>query len=186
MAFFQQSTGIDAVVYYTPLTFRDLGLNDEKILLCTTFLGMSKLFFIFIAMTLLDRVGRRKLLLLSSVLMIIALFGLILSFLIGRPAAFTIFLQCFYVSAFSIGWGPICWVMISEIFPLQIRSKGMAVSTSINRLTAGTVAMFFLSMKELLTPIGTWILFTIASIFALLFVYKYVPETKIKHWKELQ
>eukprot|EP01084_Bolivina_argentea_P087486 158018_1 len=185
IAFFQQSTGIDAVVYYTPLTFRDLGLNDQKILLCTTFMGISKLFFIFIAMWLLDKIGRRTLLLTSSILMIIALIGLIISFLIGRPPGFTIFLQCFYVSAFSIGWGPICWVMISEIFPLQIRSRGMAVSTCINRLTAGFVALFFLSIKDLLTPIGTWSMFLIVSIFALIFVYKKVPETKNKTLEEI-
>eukprot|EP00486_Rosalina_sp_Unknown_P007806 CAMPEP_0201588036 /NCGR_PEP_ID=MMETSP0190_2-20130828/150861_1 /ASSEMBLY_ACC=CAM_ASM_000263 /TAXON_ID=37353 /ORGANISM="Rosalina sp." /LENGTH=315 /DNA_ID=CAMNT_0048039433 /DNA_START=256 /DNA_END=1203 /DNA_ORIENTATION=- len=185
IAAFQQATGIDAVVYYTPLTFRDLGLDDQMILLCTTFMGMSKVFFIFVAMALLDRVGRRPLLLLSSVLMTIALFGLCISFLVGRPAGFTIFLQCFYVSAFSLGWGPCCWVMISEIFPLQIRSRGMAVSTCMNRLTAGFVALFFLSIKELLTPIGTWILFGCISIVALLFVYKYVPETKNKTLEEI-
>ena len=102
---FQQATGIDAVVYYTPLTFRELGLDDEMILLCTTFVGLSKVFFILIAMIFLDKYGRRPLLLISSVLMTVCLFGLTFSCLIGRPAGFTIFLQCFYVSAFSLGWG---------------------------------------------------------------------------------
>ncbi len=173
------------MVYYTPLSFRDLGLNNEKILLCTTVMGVSKLFFIFIAMALLDRIGRRTLLLTSSALMILALFGLILSFLMGRPPGFTIFLQCFYVSAFSVGWGPICWVMISEIFPLQIRSRGMAVSTCINRITAGFVALFFLSIKDVLGPIGTWLMFTTVAVCALVFVYKCVPETKNKTLEEI-
>ena len=81
--------------------------------------------------------------------------------------------------------GPCCWVMVSEIFPLQIRSRGMAVSTCMNRLTAGIVALTFLSIEELLTPIGTWILFGCISIIALLFVYRYVPETKNKTLEEI-
>ena len=185
IAFFQQATGIDAVVYYTPITFEDLGLDEQMVLLCTTFMGVSKLFFIFVAMALMDRVGRRKLLLISSVLLTISLFGLMISFLIGRPAGFTVFLQCFYVSSFSIGWGPCCWVMISEIFPLQIRSRGMAVSTCMNRLTAGIVALFFLSLKQLITPIGIWILFGCISIFATIYVYKFVPETKNKTLEQI-
>eukprot|EP01083_Nonionella_stella_P036685 100105_1 len=185
VACFQQATGVDAVTYYTPFVFRELGLTDEKVLLATTIMGVTKLLFIFIAMALLDRVGRRPLLLVSSVGMIVALCGMVMSFLIGRPAGFTIVLQCSYVAVFSLGWGPICWVMISEIFPLQIRSKGMAVATCANRLTAGLVSLFFLSMEDVLTPIGTWILFLIVSVFALVFVYRLVPETKNKTLEQI-
>merc|ERR1712154_62960 len=78
-----------------------------------------------------------------------------------------------------------CWVMISEIFPLQIRSRGMAVSTCVNRATAGIVALFFLSIKDVLTPIGTWIMFGCLSVLAIIFVYKYVPETKNKTLEEI-
>ena len=192
IGFFQQSTGIDAVVYYTPLTFRSIGLDDRSVLLFTSLMGTSKLFFIFVAMALLDRVGRRPLLLVSSALMTLALCGLILSTL-TQSAGVAIFLQCAYVGAFSIGWGPwfvgsclwcvlelcivllSCWVMISEIFPLQIRSRGMAVATCVNRLTAGVVTLCFLSVSDLLTPAGSWSLFTVFSGLAFVFAYKYVP-----------
>merc|ERR1712157_441882 len=141
--------------------------------------------FVIIAMCLLDRIGRKPLLLMSSVLMLICLIGLALSFSFGRPAGLTVFLQCFYVSAFSLGWGPICWVMIAEIFPLQIRSKGMAVATCMNRLVAGIVSLFFLSIQEVLTPQGTWSVFAVFAVFAMIFAIKKVPETKNKSLEEI-
>merc|ERR1712232_510489 len=76
IAFFQQATGIDAVVYYTPLVFKDLGLSDEEIFLYTFYMGLAKGGFIIVAMILLDRIGRKPLLLMSSVLMLICLIGL--------------------------------------------------------------------------------------------------------------
>merc|ERR1712157_356716 len=115
--------------------------------------------FVVISMCLLDRIGRKPLLLVSSVSMLICLIGLALSFSFGRPAGLTVFLQCSLMAAFSLGWGPICWVLVSEVFPLQIRSKGMAVATCVNRFVAGIVALCFLSVQEVLTPQGTWVLF---------------------------
>eukprot|EP01083_Nonionella_stella_P299254 1015729_1 len=153
VAFFQQCTGIDAVVYYTPTTFTDLGLSSEQIFLCTLFVGITKLLFIFVAMATVDKYGRRKLLMLSSVLLTLSLFGITITFVVGREPVVSVMLQCCYVGAFSLGWGPICWVIISEIYPLEVRSKGMALSVSINRATAGIVALFFVSIQEAITPI---------------------------------
>merc|ERR1719206_276880 len=89
----------------------------------------------------------------------------------------SVFLQCFYVSGFSIGWGPVTWVMVSEIFPLGIRSRGMALATCVNRAMAGVVALLFLSMRRGITAVGTWMVFVAVSVCAGLFVWKYVPET---------
>ena len=187
VAFLQQATGSDAIVYYTPLMLADVmgDSHNDTILLYTTLMGVAKLFFIFVAVFLLDRVGRRPLLLASSGLMTLALAGYTLSCLGGRPVGVTIFLQCLYVSAFSIGWGPICWVMVSEIFPLGIRSRGMALALCVNRLTAGVVAMCFLSMRDAMTPTGAWVVFVGISVLAAMFVWRYVPETKGKSLEDI-
>ena len=117
---------------------------------------------IFISTFFLDKVGRRPLLLASAACMTFALFGLTLAFWIDSYVL-TIIFQTSFSASFSIGWGPITWVVVSEIFPLHIRSKAMAICTTMNRLMSGTVALTFLSLQEAMTPHGTWLMFSIIS-----------------------
>eukprot|EP01084_Bolivina_argentea_P001242 2289_1 len=184
IAFFQQASGNEAAVYYTPHIFAKAGVADNLILLYTTFVGLAKVSFIFISTFLLDKIGRRPLLLTSACCMTFALFGLTLAFWI-HSNVLTIIFQCCFSASFSIGWGPITAVVASEIFPLHIRSKAMAICITVNRLISGTVALVFLDISDALTPHGTWLMFSIISCVSIVFIYKYVPETKQKTLEEI-
>mmetsp|Transcript_1750 Transcript_1750/g.2264 ORF Transcript_1750/g.2264 Transcript_1750/m.2264 type:complete len:498 (+) Transcript_1750:99-1592(+) len=184
VSMFQQATGNEAAVYYTPKVFRQAGLSDNMVLLCTIFVGLSKVSFIFISTFSLDRVGRRPLLLTSAITMTITLYGLCLAFALKNATIMTIVFQCLFCASFSIGWGPCVWVIMSEIFPLSIRSRAMGLCTMINRLLSGTVALTFLSLQKLLTPAGTWLFFAIISTLSIIFVYT-IPETKGKTLEEI-
>jgi len=178
VAFFQQATGNEAAVYYTPKVFRQAGLSDNMVLLCTIFVGLSKVSFIFISTFSLDRVGRRPLLLTSAILVTLSIAGLAISFEFPGLSVLTLIMQSCFMASFSMGWGPILWVITSEIFPLKIRDRAMGLCTCLNRLASGAVAFTFLSMQDALTPAGVWWFYTGVSVISVLFVYFKVPETK--------
>eukprot|EP01083_Nonionella_stella_P142400 440515_1 len=184
IAFFQQASGNEAAVYYTPHIFARAGVQDNLILLYTTFVGIAKVSFIFVAMFLLDRVGRRPLLFVSAGCMTFSIFGLAVAFGVDSYVLIIIF-QCCFTGSFSIGWGPITWVIVSEIFPLHVRSKSMAVCSAVNRLISGLVALTFLSLQDALSPVGTWIMFGIISALSIVFIARFVPETKQKTLEQI-
>ena len=184
VSFFQQASGNEAAVYYTPHIFARAGVKDNLILLYTTFVGLAKVGFIFISTFYLDKIGRRPLLLTSAVCMTFGLFGLSVAFAINSYIL-TIIFQCVFSGSFSIGWGPITWVLVSEIFPLHVRSKAMAICTTVNRLLSGTVALTFLSLQDAMTPSRTFLFFSLISCISILFIYKFVPETKQKTLEQI-
>ena len=94
-------------------------------------------------------------------------------------------IRCLFCGSFSIGWGPITWVLISEIFPLTIRSRAMSVCTVVNRLMSGTVALTFLSLQDAITPAGAWFFYMTISVISVIFVFCLVPETKGKTLEEI-
>eukprot|EP01083_Nonionella_stella_P308078 1085505_1 len=184
IAFFQQASGNEAAVYYTPHIFRRAGVEEDLILLYTTFVGIAKVSFIFVCLFLSDRVGRRPLLLVSAGCMTFSIFGLALAFGMDSYVLIIVFL-CGFTGSFSIGFGPLVGVISSEIFPLHIRSKAMAISLAMTRLMSGLVALTFLSIQDALTPVGTWLTFGMISAISIVFVYRYVPETKQKSLEEI-
>ncbi|CAH9091115.1 unnamed protein product [Cuscuta epithymum] len=189
---FQQITGIDATVYYSPEILKAAGITGEsKLLAATVAVGITKTAFILIAIVLIDRVGRKPLLYVSTIGMTICLFGLgfALTFLssegsLGIPAS--ILFVCGNVAFFSIGLGPVCWVLTSEIFPLKYRAQASALGAVGNRVCSGVVAMSFLSVSRAITVGGTFFVFSAVSAVAVAFTYILVPETKGKSLEEIQ
>ncbi|CAL9759918.1 unnamed protein product [Musa acuminata subsp. burmannicoides] len=192
---FQQISGIDATVYYSPTIFRDAGISsDSKLLAATVAVGFTKTTFILVAILLIDRVGRKPLLYVSTVGMTVSLFclGLALSLLghelvsprVGILVA--ILAVCGNVAFFSVGLGPICWVMSSEIFPLRLRAQAAALGTVGNRVSSGVIAMSFLSMCHALSVAGTFFIFSAISAISVVFMYMYVPETKGKSLEQIE
>lgn len=185
--FFEHATGIEAVVLYSPRIFKKAGVTSkDKLLLATVGVGLTKTIFILTATFLLDRVGRRRLLLTSVTGMILALsmlgfsltmvehsteklmWGIILSI----ASVYT------YVAFFSIGLGPITWVYSSEIFPLKLRAQGASVGVAVNRVMNATVSMSFISIYKAITIGGAFFMFAGISILAWLFFFFFLPETK--------
>uniref|UniRef100_A0ACD5XFE5 Uncharacterized protein n=2 Tax=Avena sativa TaxID=4498 RepID=A0ACD5XFE5_AVESA len=192
---FQQITGIDALVYYSPTIFRDAGVTTEsQLLLATVAVGFFKTVFIALAIVLIDRVGRKPLLYVSTVGMTVCLVLLAATlWLLAHGAvpkalgvAVAVVAVCGDVAFFSVGIGPVCWVTSSEIFPLRLRSQAAALGAAVNRVTSGTVAMSFLSVSRALSAAGAFSVFAAISALSVVFVHRLVPETKGKTLEEIE
>lgn len=188
---FQQITGIDATVYYSPEIFQGAGIQDKsKLLAATVAVGVSKTAFILVAIFLIDKLGRKPLLYVSTIGMTICLFsiGVTLTF-IGQGQvgiAMAILFVCSNVAFFSVGIGPVCWVLTSEIFPLRLRAQAAALGAVGNRVCSGLVAMSFLSVTRAISVGGTFFVFSVISAISVLFVYALVPETKGKSLEQIE
>ncbi|KAI3983389.1 hypothetical protein MKX01_013456 [Papaver californicum] len=188
---FQQITGIDATVYYSPTIFKDAGITDKtKLLAATVSVGFTKTIFILVAIILIDRVGRKPLLYVSTIGMTACLLGLAFTLTVmgnGQVGiALAILLVCGNVAFFSVGIGPVCWVLTSEIFPLRVRAQAAALGAVGNRLCSGLIAMSFLSVSRAITVGGTFFIFSLISAVSVAFVYKHVPETKGKSLEQIE
>ncbi|EDQ90249.1 uncharacterized protein MONBRDRAFT_16319 [Monosiga brevicollis MX1] len=199
-ALFQQASGIEALVYYVPEVLEAAGITDEEEqLLANAGVGAIKVMFIFIAMAFTDKAGRKTLLIASSIGMMLSDGLVALSFILGNlapmtitgkptPRIITVGLACIcsYMALFSVGWGPMCWVIVSEMFPLKVRGMAAGAGTFINRIVSGTIAMSYLSMSKALTEEGTFFLFAAVNVAAIFFVIFLVPETKGKSLEEIE
>ncbi|MBA0798924.1 hypothetical protein Gohar_009472 [Gossypium harknessii] len=188
---FQQITGIDATVYYSPEIFHDAGIvNKSKLLAATVAVGVTKTAFILIATFLVDRVGRKPLLYVSTIGMTVCLFTLSISLaILGKGhlgVAMALLCVCGNVAFFSVGMGPVCWILTSEIFPLRLRAQASALGAVGNRVCSGFVAMSFLSLARTITVGGTFFLFSLFSALSVAFVDKLVPETKGKSLEQIE
>lgn len=188
---FQQITGIDTVVYYSPTIFKDAGINSNtELLAATVAVGFTKTFSILIAIFLIDHLGRKPLLYVSTIGMTVCLLGLSLSLsLLGHESIgikLAMLFVCGNVAFFSVGIGPICWVLSSEIFPLRLRAQASGLGAVGSRVSSGLISMSFLSVTRAVTFAGTFFAFAVISSLAVLFVYKCVPETKGKSLEEIE
>ncbi|XP_028777060.1 polyol transporter 5-like [Neltuma alba] len=195
--FFQQASGVDAVVLYSPTIFGKAGItSDTDKLLATVAVGFVKTIFILVATFMLDRVGRRPLLLSSVGGMILSLLTLAVSLTIIDHSktklmwavVLSIATVLSYVATFSIGAGPITWVYSSEIFPLKLRAQGAAAGVVVNRVTSGVISMTFLSLEKAVTIGGAFFLFGGIATIGWIFFYMMLPETQgrpLKKWKGL-
>ncbi|XP_057854286.2 probable polyol transporter 4 [Cryptomeria japonica] len=192
--FFQQASGIDAIVIYSPVIFKESGIQSQAGLLgATVAVGFFKTGFVLVSAFLIDRAGRRPLLLTSALGMTVSFVALASGlFLIENTSgshqgfAFWAMLAVWsYVAFFSIGLGPICWVLSSEIFPLRFRAQAASLGVAVNRFASGIITMTFLSLSHSITIAGTFFLFAGVSLLCAGFVYIYIPETKGKTLEEI-
>ncbi|KAK8476318.1 hypothetical protein V6N13_085614 [Hibiscus sabdariffa] len=191
--FFQQASGIDAVVLYSPRIFEKAGIrstNDK--LLATVAVGFCKTIFILVATFLLDKVGRRALLLFSVGGMVASLATLGFSLTVINHSeskltwaiALCITTVLAYVAFFAIGMGPITGVYMSEIFPLRLRALGVSMGVAVNRVSSGVISMTFISLYEAITIGGAFFLFGGIATVGWVFFYLCLPETRGKTLEE--
>jgi len=192
--FFQQASGVDAVVLYSPTIFEKAGItSDTYKLLATVGVGFVKTMFILVATFMLDRVGRRPLLLSSFGGMLLSLLTLAVSLTVIHESkkkpiwviGLSMVMVLSYVASFSIGAGPVTWVYSSEIFPLRLRAQGMAVGVVVNRTTSGVLSITFLSLSKAITIGGAFFLYSAIAAFGWLFIYTVLPETRGKTLEEM-
>lgn len=188
---FQQITGIDTTVYYSPTIFKNAGItSNSELLAATVAVGFTKTLFILIAIFLIDKLGRKPLLYVSTIGMTVCLFSLSLSLAFLSHAKVGIILAilavCGNVASFSVGLGPICWVLSSEIFPLRLRAQASALGAVGSRVSSGAISMSFLSVSRAITVAGTFFVFGVISCCAVAFVHYCVPETKGTTLEEIE
>lgn len=188
---FQQITGIDATVYYSPTIFKEAGIHgNTQLLAATVAVGFTKTLFILVAIFLIDKLGRKPLLYVSTIGMTSCLFCLSLTLALMGDGKVGIILAilavCGNVAFFSIGIGPVCWVVSSEIFPLRLRAQASALGAVGSRVSSGVIAMSFLSMSRAITVAGTFFLFAVISAMSVVFVHTCVPETKGKSLEQIE
>ena len=189
LAILQQFVGINTVIYYGPTILKATGLGNGGALTQSVFIGVTNVVFTIVAVLLLDKVGRRVLLLTGNAMFAVALVLMGLYFAVSpiKHDAPWVALAALvlYIAGFAVSLGPVFWLMISEIFPLHLRAPAMAVCTIGNWLANFVVSISFLSLENLITPQGTFWLYAAISVFAFVFFAARVPETKDRSLEEI-
>jgi sugar porter (SP) family MFS transporter len=183
LAVFQQVTGINTIIYYAPTLLHSAGLGNSAALLANVVNGAVNVGMTLVAIRLIDRVGRRPLLLCGTAGMAVALVVLALSFLggshlSGALAILAIVALLVYTGSFAIGLGPVFWLLISEIYPVKIRGKAMSVATMANWGANFVVTITFLTLLDAIHGSGTFFLFATLTVLAWVYFNLRVPETK--------
>jgi len=190
LAIFQQFVGVNTVIYYAPTILSDTGLTKSSSITQTVFVEVTNVVFTAIAVLLLDRVGRRKLLLTGTVGLTLSLLTLAIYFTspaLQHSAGYLALVALLvYIASFAVGLGPVFWLMISEIYPTGIRSVAMSVATVANWAANFLVAVTFLSLGGLITRQGTFYLYAALGVLAFLFFVRKVPETKGRSLEDIQ
>ena len=190
LSVFQQAVGINAVLYYAPRIFGDMGMENPMVV--TVFMGVINILFTLVAVFTVEKLGRKPLLICGSLGMAIGAFGVALTF--GHPGLemVTAVSIMVYSASFMFSWGPICWVLIAEIFPNTIRGAAVAIAVAFqwifNFIVSSTfVPMFNMHLSEG-DDFGHWFtygLYGIICVVAAIFVWKLVPETKGKTLEDM-
>lgn len=186
LAVFQQITGINVVLYYAPEIFKSAGMELSAAFNNTVIVGAVNLVFTIVAIRVVDHVGRRPLLLITSVGMGTSLVLLGGAFVLGKSAGpWVLLFVLSYVASFAVAMGPVVWVVMSEIFPIRVRGVAMSVATVCLWVACFAVSQFF---PVMLKSLGGWVFFVYAAMCAASFVFvaTRVPETKGKSLEEIE
>lgn len=183
LAFFQQCTGINTIIYFAPTIFQMAGYDSAANAISTTaIVGIANVLFTIIALPLIDLWGRRPLLLfgLAGMAMGLLLLSLAFHFGTGTPILrwLTLSSMIIYIACFAMSLGPIMWLVISEIFPLQIRGVGSSLAVSMCWLFNGVVTFSFQYMLEACGTSGTFCVYAVLCLIGWMFIKHFLPETK--------
>ena len=190
LSVFQQAVGINAVLYYAPRIFGDMGMENPMVI--TVFMGVINILFTLVAIFTVEKLGRKPLLICGSLGMALGAFGVALTFGHAGMEMVTAASLLVYSASFMFSWGPITWVLIAEIFPNTIRGAAVAIAVAFqwifNFIVSSTfVPMFNMHLSEG-DDFGHWFtygLYGITCVIAALFVWRLVPETKGKTLEDM-
>ena len=186
-AFFNQVSGINAIIYYAPRIFEMAGLGAHSSLLSTVGIGVINFIFTLLGINIIDKVGRRVLMLVGSVGLIASLFLVAFTFYSGNFNGFAIPLyMMFFIAFFAFSQGAVIWVFISEIFPNQVRAKGQTLGSSTHWIMAAIIAFSFPYLAEKLGGAVTFSFFGTMMVLQLIFVWRFMPETKGKSLEQIE
>ena len=185
-AFFNQLSGINAVIYYAPRIFNMSGLDANAALLSSVGIGVVNLIFTMLGLLLIDRLGRRTLMFIGSIGYIISLASVAFAFF-TQASGYTVPLWIFvFIASHAIGQGACIWVFISEIFPNEVRGAGMSLGSGTHWVFAALIAGIFPYFATRLGATPIFAFFALMMVFQLLFVWLMMPETKGISLEELE
>jgi MFS family permease len=191
LAVFQQITGVNTIIYYAPTLLQGAGFGSSAAILAEVAVGGVNVLLTVVAVLLLDRVGRRPLLLTGTAGMLIGLVVVALAFmhgdhLSGTPALVAVGGLMFYQASFAIGLGPVFWLLIAEIYPLKVRGAAMSVATIANWAANFVVTISFLTLLSAIGGSGAFGLYAFLTVVALIYFWAVVPETKGRSLQEIE
>ncbi len=191
LAIFQQITGINTVIYYAPVIIQSAGISSASgAILATAGIGLVNVLMTIVAMRLIDRTGRKPLLLIGIAGMAVTLgflgFVFRMSAHSGALAWLAVISMMAYVASFAISLGPIFWLLISEIYPLKIRNSAEGLAATFNWGSNLLITLTFLTLVERLGPSWTFWLYGLSAVAAWIFSYYIVPETKGRTLEEIE
>jgi sugar porter (SP) family MFS transporter len=186
-AFFNQVSGINAIIYYAPRIFEMAGLGAHSSLLSTVGIGLINFIFTLLGINIIDKVGRRTLMLVGSFGLIASLFLVAFTFYSGNFNGFAIpVYMMMFIAFFAFSQGAVIWVFISEIFPNQVRAKGQTLGSSTHWVMAAIIAFCFPYLAESLGGAITFSFFGTMMICQLIFVWRFMPETKGRSLEQIE
>ncbi|MER7722617.1 sugar porter family MFS transporter [Streptomyces sp. NPDC096323] len=186
LAAVQQFAGINTIIYYAPTIIQQTGLNASNSIFYSVFIGAINLVMTLVAIRLVDRVGRRPLVLVSLGLMAVSIFMLGLAFIVGMNSTLTLLFMVIYIAAFAGGLGPVFWTLIGELFPPSVRAEGSSVSTAVNWVSNFVVSLAFLPLAGVIGQGETFWIFAGICVLAFWFVSRYLPETQGRDPQQIQ
>ncbi len=185
LSVFQQFVGINVALYYAPRIFESMGAAKDASMLQTVVMGLINVIFTVVAIATVDKYGRKILLMIGSIGMAIGMFaigGLAFMKVIGIS---TLVFIIIYTASFMMSWGPICWVLISEIFPNKIRGRAIAIAVAAQWAANYFISSTYPAMMEFSGGL-TYSFYGLMSLLSFFFVWKMVPETKGKTLEEME
>lgn len=188
VAFFNQVSGINFVIYYAPRIFESAGLASSTALLSSVGIGVVNLLFTMLGIMLIDKWGRKQLMLYGSIGYITTLSVVSWAFYTGAGGTIVVLFLFGFIASHAIGQGAVIWVFISEIFPNHVRASGQSFGTGVHWVFAALITLFTLFFMDLLgdNPAPLFAFFAFMMVLQLVFVLRIMPETKGKTLEELE
>ncbi len=192
LSVFQQFVGINAVLYYAPLMFKNLGASTDSALTQTIIVGIANVIFTVVAILTVDRLGRKPLLIIGGVVMGVAMITLGFLFQANSMGTGPLIAAIAYIAGFALSWGPVTWVLLSEMFPNAIKNKAMAIAVAAQWIANLFVSWSFKilignsALNAMFNHGFPYWVYGVMSFLAAAFVYFYVPETKRRTLEEIQ
>lgn len=183
LSVFQQAIGINAVLYYAPRIFENAGAEGGG-MMQTVIMGIVNIIFTLVAIFTVDRYGRMPLLVIGSVGMAVGAFAVALCDQFGIKGLLPVLSVIVYAAFFMMSWGPICWVLIAEIFPNTIRGKAVAIAVAFQWIFNYLVSSTFPALYDF-SPMFAYSIYGIICVLAAGFVWRFVPETKGKTLEDM-
>ncbi|WP_050614274.1 D-xylose transporter XylE [Bacillus testis] len=185
LSVFQQFVGINVVLYYAPRIFESMGAAKDASFLQTIVMGIVNVVFTVVAIMTVDKWGRKPLLIVGSIGMAIGMFGIGSMAFVNSIGIGTLLFMIIFTASFMMSWGPICWVLISEIFPNKIRGQAVAIAVAAQWAANYFISSTYPAMMEYSSGL-TYVFYGVMSVLSAIFVWKMVPETKGKSLEEME